>query len=269
MRLALITDEVSQDLEAAAGFAVDHGVEWVAIRSAWGRNVAEMRDDDLDRIRQVLSHNGLRASAVLSPLFKCGPRRTGGVARDGDEHFTGYALSREENLRAAPALRRTASLLGAEVMRLFTFLTEIPGSTVPAEAETDIDRVTSSWPRDLAAFENEAVCHVRSLSDLAVFCARGNRRAVLDPCNEYVALGTDGLDDLDDELVSRTVDIHVKDRRRSDFVPAGRGELRWPAIIDRLREAGYKGFVTIESHLRGDLAGISESVCATRKWLAA
>ena len=71
------------------------------------------------------------------------------------------------------------------------------------------------------------------------------------------------------ELVRRAVDLHLKDIRDGRYVPIGTGLVPRPDILVRLRDYDYGGFMTLEPHLSGDLAGIVSSIERVREWAAA
>lgn len=266
MELSLITDEISQDLDEAARFAVDHEVRKVAIRSVWGRNIMECAADDAERIADRLAHYDLEVTSVLSPLFKC-PTRAADTGELVDPHFVGFPPVRRLHIEAASSLPAIATTLGAKILRIFTFLVseEADGDLASAEAAT-IRSAVADWDVT-AAVENEYVCHVRTLSELSRFCSANHLPAIIDPCNHaYLEGAGTVLAGLTDELLRQAVDVHVKDRTAGAYVPVGDGDLPWPEIIGRLADSGFAGPVTLESHLRGDREGIAASIARLRQW---
>ena len=70
-RVAVINDEISQDFDHVCNVvARDFGLEWIELRSMWGKNVTELRQDDLQRARSILAKYNLRVTDIASPLFK-------------------------------------------------------------------------------------------------------------------------------------------------------------------------------------------------------
>lgn len=276
MRLSLITDEVGQDAEEGMRLAREHGLEYVAIRSAWGRNVAEFGDEEIARIRRLLDAHGLRVSSVLSPLYKCDPPWQAAPPHD-DPHFVGFS-TRSADHEALPArLGETARLLGAPVLRLFSFLAPDPpparaADGLPEEAVAHLERAGAALPEGtVGALENEHVCHVATLAQLerVLHGPPGGRaaglRATVDLSNHVLAGGDFDVRALTPRLIAATVDVHVKDRRDGRYVPVGSGDFSWEPVLRRLADHGYQGFVTLESHLRGDRAGVRASLDALRK----
>jgi hypothetical protein len=70
-RVAVINDEISQDFDHVCSVvAHDFGLQWIELRSMWGKNVTELPDADLQRARTILAKYHLRVTDVGSPLFK-------------------------------------------------------------------------------------------------------------------------------------------------------------------------------------------------------
>ncbi|MFG3101423.1 sugar phosphate isomerase/epimerase family protein [Streptomyces sp. NPDC048182] len=274
MRLALITDEVGQDVEAAIRLGRDHGITDFAVRSAWGRNVAEFEEPELDRLETLLDRHRVRVSSVLSPLFKC-HLPADGRPDEEDPHFVGFSRRFDDHRELPRRLAAIAARLGAPVLRLFSFLTapaSAPAHTsasAPEEWPARLDGLPALLPEGVTAgLENEHVCHVASLPDLRAFLSGPHGAgfgAVVDLSNHVLAGGTADPGQLTPDLVARAVDVHVKDRKDGRYVPVGTGTFDWPALLRRLDELGYDGPVTLESHLRGDEAGVRASLAALRE----
>ena len=50
--------------------ANDFGLQWVELRSLWGKNVADLKSDDITRAQAILAKYNLRVTDIASPLFK-------------------------------------------------------------------------------------------------------------------------------------------------------------------------------------------------------
>lgn len=70
-RVAVINDEISPDFEHACSVvAHDFGLQWIELRSMWGKNITDLPDADLDRALAILAKYNLRVTDIASPLFK-------------------------------------------------------------------------------------------------------------------------------------------------------------------------------------------------------
>ncbi|WP_042369541.1 sugar phosphate isomerase/epimerase family protein [Streptacidiphilus neutrinimicus] len=271
MELSLITDEVSQDPEEAIDLALGHGLRKVAVRSVWGTNVALLDRPAVDRLAKLFARRGIGVSSVMSPLFKC---HVPGAADSGlvDPHFVGLPPVFDQHVAVAGRLGQIADALSTPLVRIFTFLDPSPAGRpcqVGASELATMREAVTDWPSGVEpVIENEFVCKVKTLPELAAFGRLSGWRVVADPCNGLLAGDSDGLEHMTAELLAATADVHVKDRSGARYVPVGDGELRWQQIFERLRQLGYGGTVTLESHLRGDLDGVEASLRALTRLVA-
>src|SRR4051794_41031273 len=71
MKLAAITDEISQDFEYALDVLVEYGAKGAELRGLWGVNIADLTDEQAERARKALTDRGLAVAALSTPFFKC------------------------------------------------------------------------------------------------------------------------------------------------------------------------------------------------------
>lgn len=172
---AVISDEISQDLELAAGMARDFGLDQLEIRTAWDVRIDNMNTQELDRVKRIASEHGLGIVCLASPFFKAEL----GSDAEYQEHI---AL-----LRRAIAAAHT---LGAGIIRTFTFWKK--GEIGPV-----FDRIVEAYaePARIAAgegvvlgIENEPACFAGTAKETAeVLEAIGSPavKSVWDPGNAY------------------------------------------------------------------------------------
>ena len=116
-KTSVITDEIDQDFEKACDLACEFALDAVEIRSVYERGPFEFTDDDLRRMKEILSKKGLKVCAISSPFFKC-------KMNDHDE-----IKNHLEGLRRCIAI---ADELGTDLIRGFTFWAEGGGSGASA-----------------------------------------------------------------------------------------------------------------------------------------
>jgi sugar phosphate isomerase/epimerase len=71
VRLSVITDEISQDLEAALEVCEDSGVGTVELRAVGGANIISHDQSSLKRIKATLEDRDFDVCAISSPFLKC------------------------------------------------------------------------------------------------------------------------------------------------------------------------------------------------------
>lgn len=54
MRIGIFSDEISQDFEHALGVIKELGVEYVELRSMWGKNLMSRSPNELKRVKELI-----------------------------------------------------------------------------------------------------------------------------------------------------------------------------------------------------------------------
>ena len=108
---AAITDEFSTDnLDAALAAMRGVGMTGAELRVLSGRNVMELSDDEIDRVRAAVEASGMRVLSIASPLLKC--VLPDAPAIDGRFQQDVPAESRAGNRRCGDAGHRMDHVMG-------------------------------------------------------------------------------------------------------------------------------------------------------------
>lgn len=270
MRLSVITDEISQDLEAALGVCEDSGVGTVELRAVGGANIVSHDRRSLERIKATLEDGGFDVCAVSSPFLKCHIHGDG--APRGAMHLAAPA-SREEQWDVLERSLSVARLLGAPVVRAFSFW-RVPD---PASVRGEVVRVLSEAVEQTQeaglelGLENEHECNVgtgaetRWVLDLIPSPSFG---VVWDPGNEAM-MGSEPFPGGYSHVRGRVTHVHLKDvDDEGNWTKVGTGIIDYPGQLRALAEDGYAGVLSLETHYEipgGGLGGATrESVAAIR-----
>ena len=70
-KVAVISDGLSPDFETALKILKSYKVEWVEIRSVWGKYNTEASPEQIGRLKELLDQYEIRCSQVDTALFKC------------------------------------------------------------------------------------------------------------------------------------------------------------------------------------------------------
>jgi sugar phosphate isomerase/epimerase len=264
MRIVLITDEVSPDVGEAVRFARAHGVAEIAIRAVSEQAILALDEAAIDALVARVSELGVPVASLLSPLFKAYlPGRSG--PQLVDPNIPQFSVDASVHLAARERLPPLAARLGADCVRVFSFLRESGTETgLPDDARDLLAALEESRP-DLYAVENEDSCRVGSVEELERCVGETGLRAILDPANDWYLRREPVAPRVRSALVERLADVHVKDMAGDTVVPLGEGEVDWPAILTRLGERGYSGTLTLEPHLERDRDGVARSIEALQQ----
>jgi L-ribulose-5-phosphate 3-epimerase len=262
MRLAAITDEISQDLEIALRVCESLGVETVELRTIDGAQLVDHDAATVGRVGAAIRGGGFRCAVIDTPFLKRAP--------------VGEEVSEAEWTTLRRGLELAAEL-EAGTVRVFGGARRDP---LP----------TSRWTADVLAraVELGAEAGVRVALEIEWECAvatRSEAGAVLgampanglgivwDPGNEARFTGAATPPDGDAAVRDRIVHVHVKDvDDRGEWARVGSGLVDWPGELRRLAADRYDGLLSLETHYSlhdgGLPAATRESVAALRELAA-
>jgi len=237
LALAVIGDEIGPSLSEMISFCAENDVHRLDMRTVEGKNLLGMTLDEVGAISKALHKAGIKVPTFVSPVLKW--PAAGKATADAKVDF---AFDPSLCPIADPVAHAfdVATVLGAPRLRVFSHLRY--AGYKPADLEAAIDRLMDLASRhDVAVeMENEPVCNVGSVAELAQFFAHypetgGHLRPLVDIGNSWGM----GLPPGDDDIAALAplVDlIHLKDR---DFdakrtVPLGDGGVPWAKELQRL-----------------------------------
>ena len=259
--LSGFSDEISDDFDEQCRVAGGLGLKYLEVRSAWGTNILDLDQSQLDEVRDILSRHDLRVSSIGSPIGKIFI----------DEAFPPH-LDRMRH--AADVARR----LGAPYVRIFSFFLR-PGADPAAHRDEVLRRMraltTVAEETGLVLLhENEKEIYgdiPERCLDIVTSVDSPHLRLAWDPAN-FVQVGVKPFSEGYALLRPHLEYIQIKDARAADgtVVPAGEGDGEVVTLIRHLKEDGFDGFFSLEPHLANTnaLGGFSGPELFTRAWRA-
>jgi sugar phosphate isomerase/epimerase len=275
--LTVIGDEIGPSLSDMISFCAEHQVRRLDMRTVGGRNLLSMTMAEVAEISDALTDAGIEVPTLVAPLLKWGapdkPRPEGPV----DFAFDPSQCPRDDVLAYAFDV---ATVLNARYVRIFSYL------RYPGFEPRDLHRVLYRL-MDIAAghearveLENEPVCNVGSIAELAHFFAnlpdsgtpqseRMNLQPLVDIANSYAMGAPPAAADI--AALAPFVDmIHFKDRDLAGnrTVPLGDGNIPWADVLRQLLPAVEvpEVIACIETHCPHDARNATaKSVAALRR----
>ena len=260
-KVSVITDEISDDFDHACSVAAnDFGLVWVEIRSTWGKNIADLKSDDVSRAQAVLNKYKLRVTDIASPLFK--------VSWPGAARMNASAKS--DPAREAADFKKQDEVLGAciemakqfktDKIRCFDFwrlADQAPHRSAMDDKLREASEIANKQGIDLV-LENEPACNTAKADEAArVLKTVPKLNLNWDPGNAALVGETDvfpvGFNMLPKERIHH---CHVKnvvtnDAGKREWAPVDKGYIDWAAQFRALKAAGYRQAVSLETHWHG------------------
>lgn len=246
--LSGFADEVSPILDEQMDAFEEFGIKYIEMRKVDGKNISTITDDEAREIKKRLDARGFKLSALGSPLGKID------ITEDFSEHFEVFKHT-----------LNTAAILETKYIRMFSFY--MPEGQNPTQYKDEVLRRLRSFKEEAKAagvvllHENEKDIYgdtaercfeiMKELSDEGF-------RFTFDPAN-FIQVGEETYSKAYELLRPYISYMHIKDARREDgvVVPSGFGDGKLPQILKSLKESGFKGFLSLEPHMK-KFKGLSE-----------
>jgi L-ribulose-5-phosphate 3-epimerase len=273
--LSVINDEITADFGRAAEVAArEFGLQFIEIRALWGKNIMRLDAKEIAEARKILEKYKLRVSSIASPIFKTdwpgaptskfSPRR--------DQFGADFTYEQQDEL-----LERGFELMRVfqvDRIRIFDFWRL--DDQRPYRAAMDeklIDASKKAAKRKITLLlENEPSCNTATGAEAArtLGAVRSpNLKLNWDPGNA-ASRGEiaypDGYSQLPKDRIGY---MHCKDVVRGadgkyEWMKMGGGIIDYVGQYRALKNDGYRGVVSLETHWRG--AGTPEE--STRQSMA-
>lgn len=237
--LSAFGDEIDDELTIQLDLLASEGIAALELRSAWGVNVLDLSDEQLQRVRELLRERGFHISAIGSPIGKSSLSEPG-------------VFEQERLERALSAAER----LDTRLIRIFSFY--VPPEHLDEGRSEVIERLGLLVERAEQAgvtllHENERGIYgeqVTRCHDLLTTINSPALRMAFDPAN-FVQAGVRPMEDAWPLLRDFVTHVHIKDAVFHDgsVRPAGQGDGDIPELLAELNARDYTGYLTLEPHL--------------------
>ena len=232
-------DEIAPELSKQIMHLKTLGISFIEMRGVNGKGLVDYTLEEAKEIKNRLDAEGFRLSSVGSPIGKIS------VYDPFKPHL--------EKLKHTIEIAHT---MAVKNIRVFSFY--IPKENKPILYQ---DQVLEQMGKmvDLASQNEVVLLHENEkgiFGDNADRCKElmkhfygDHFKAVFDFAN-FVQVGQDTVEAYD--LLSPYIDyVHIKDARKDTgtVVPPGAGDGHLELILNRMKENGYKGFLSLEPHL--------------------
>jgi L-ribulose-5-phosphate 3-epimerase len=267
-KLGIITDELTQDLEQALNFISAYSLGYCELRGIWHKNIMNLSQEELDRARQLIQKRKLQVSDIGSPVFKYNlPEIPAHSTEKRDTFLADFTDQDTQDL-----LRRSfrlARFFGTTKVRIFSYWrVEEPDKAYPYVRDR-LARAAALAAEDkiVLVLENEHECNIGTGKELGRIVRDINSpylRGMWDPANA-VMLNEIPYPNGYKEVRGLFPHMHVKDAKKDPttgkvtWAPIGSGVIDFRGQFKALREDGYSGTISLETHYRRPDGNMVES----------
>jgi sugar phosphate isomerase/epimerase len=260
MPIGSITDEFSPDLAVALDAMAEIGMTGAELRVLWGKNIMDLTQDELARAKDMIAAKGMEVISIASPLLKC----VLPGAPDIDTRFQHDVFASKHSFDDQPRLSehafRIAEFFGAPILRVFSYWRSV-------EPEACFDGVVKALDglcKDAAAqnliigLENEHACNIATASEtkkVLDVLPHTNLQVVWDPANCYISGENPFPEGYRLLPPNRIGHVHIKDchldGHKPVWGPVGTRSIDWKGQLAALKQDGYTGYISLETHWPG------------------
>ena len=261
-KVAVISDEISPDFDHACSIiANEFGLQWVELRSMWGKGVHALADDQRAEVHKILAKYNLKVTDIGSPLFKAdwpgAPRAHGQKASTAAD--TDILKKQDELLEQCIA---AAKDFGTDKIRCFDFWRIEDQKPYRAAINEKLRSAAERAGKAglMLVLENEPACNTATGREAAaVLAAVKTPHLALnwDPGNAVMREELDAFPTAWEMLPKNRIHhCHCKNAVRNasgkiEWSPVDKGFLDWTAQFRALKQAGYRDAVSLETHWHG------------------
>jgi sugar phosphate isomerase/epimerase len=261
MELAVITDEIDNDLGRALEVMAEYDVRGAELRTIWDKNIADAPRDYWQRAKELLNDRGMYVVGIASPFYKCDMpgQDVEGIA--GPLH-SATARGLGDQIALLEHCIEIARYFDTNLIRVFSFWKH--GPLTPEIEERIVDAFAE--PVALAeregivlGLENEHACYLGTGAQAARVLAEINSpalRSIWDPGNAFMD-GEQPFPHGYEAVKDFITHVHIKDAAvlpgaaTPDWTLVGGGQIDYPGQMAALRADGYPGYLSLETHWIG------------------
>jgi sugar phosphate isomerase/epimerase len=263
-RVSVINDEISQDFDHACYVAShDFGMNWIELRSMWGKNVIDLNFEQIGEAHKILEKYRLQVTDIASPLFKTdwlGAPKSPYGSKD-DLHGAGEVAFKQQDGIMERSIALAKEFKTAKV-RCFDFWRIEDVAPYRKAIDEKLRSAAEACGKEgiLLVLENEFACNTATGREAArTMNAIETPHLALnwDPGNAVMRGELDAFPVAWETIPKNRIHhCHCKNAIKGtegkiEWAPVDKGFIDWAGQFRALKEAGYHEAVSLETHWHG------------------
>ena len=255
-KLGTITDGISRDFEYALDTMVETGLEYVELQYLWKKQVGDLTDADVERVKALIEARNLKVSCISHHNLSALPVDTAVVAPAYREHITtlqrciDVAQALGTNLVRIFSFRKEMVLFGAEPVISEGAWTTLMNRLEEPLQIADAAGITLVMETAISGNVTSGLLARKLIDALDV----PHLKVLWDPCSSLYCTEVpypDGYEAIREHIVH----VHLKDgvvnlpAATFDFCAMRQGQMDpyYNDIVGALKRDGYEGAISLES----------------------
>ncbi|MDD9973365.1 MAG: sugar phosphate isomerase/epimerase [Candidatus Poribacteria bacterium] len=255
-KLGTITDGISRDFEYALDTMVETGLEYVELQYLWEKQVGDLTDADIERVKGIINNRDLKVSCISHHNLSALPVDTAVDAPAYRDHIEtlqrciDVAQALGTNLVRIFSFRKEMVLFGAEPIISEDAWTTLLNRLEEPLRIADAAGITLVIETAISGNVTSAYLARKLIDELGV----SHLKVLWDPCSSLYCTEVpypDGYEMIRDALAH----VHLKDgvvnlpAATFDFCAMRQGQMDpyYNDIVDALKRDGYDGAISLES----------------------
>jgi len=256
LKIGIITNEISEDLEYALGVIKEMNLKYVELTNLWGKEIGDLSNKEISRLKNLIDKYELKVSCIAGWSFLGLPLWMG----EDDQTYdllTGWG-SYTKHLERLKRTIEIAHILKTNIVRGFSFKTEVIFN------EKIWEKLIEKYQKPIQIAENEDIilaieccpfCNMTTgylIRELIKRIRSDNLRILWDPANSFYSMGENPFPLEYQYIKNYIVHIHLKDFIMDkkinvfDCVPVGEGIMSTLDLLTELIKDNYQGVISLE-----------------------
>jgi sugar phosphate isomerase/epimerase len=268
LKLGVINDEITQDLDHALAVSRELGLQFVELRTMWNKNLMDLKEDEVKEARRLLTKYRIKVSDIASPFMKVDA--PGFTTREGQRDTFNARFGYKEQPAVLERAMELARVFETDKIRVFSFWRIEKPEQVFDLVVSDLRKAVDKAKKQniKLVLENEHDCNIATAAETVKLLAAIQDPYLglnWDPGNAYAAGEKPYPDGYQLLPKNRILHMHVKDARRdpatgqSDWAPMGKGQIDYAGQFKALMRDSYSYAVSLETHWRNEKKDSEES----------